>query len=444
MTLNPLDQFYLQRSEGGKDYTKHRVSVQELETHILGGYQDGVTEINDRLDQEIIDRKDGDSEIYEQIDALTDRISILSTELYDNIVSSEYEYVIDNDAKANYDVLTSQGCAGLTDTNLVDCQREKADAYIDQIASSNISDSRGRIYLVNRDYTYKNTICIFLSDQDKAGNSVELSRVTKGSLLEMIAITQDSNGNDIIDNFNYGFWKIIEVGVSFVENNGESVNPSYLYKFDVEHVGSAPENGKPSVQLGENRFLIKLVADLQTTLNEVYVNKTGDDMSGALNIEITDPLDLVGSALTTGLDSKNRINAPEMVITGYDPSLSISPNPISLNFTTLSETVVNFETTESTIIDIKGNFELRDTTGSIITNSLEILDPDTGDVISPPVTNIKNITLFQNRAEYVYPPNIFDPSYMSSPSILTHKGYVDHIEEILDNKITDVSQELTL
>ena len=47
MTLNPLDQFYLQRSEGGKDYTKHRVSVQELETHILGGYQDGVTEIND-------------------------------------------------------------------------------------------------------------------------------------------------------------------------------------------------------------------------------------------------------------------------------------------------------------------------------------------------------------------------------------------------------------
>ncbi len=442
--LNPLDQFYLQRSLDGSNYTKHRISVEELETHILGGYQDGVTDISDRLDQEIVDRKDGDSEIYEQIDALTDRISILSTELYDNIVASEYEYVIDNDAKANYDVLTSQGCAGLTSDALVSCQREKADAYIDQIASSSISDSRGRIYLVNRNYTYQNTICIFLSDRDKAGNSVELSRVTKGSLLEMIAITQDANGNDIIDNFNYGFWKIIEVGVSVVENNGESTDPSYLYKFDVEHVGSAPENGKPSVQLGENRFMIKLVADLQTTLNEVYVNKSGDDMSGALNIETTDTADLAGSALTTGLDSKNRIIAPEMKITGYNPAYNINPAALepSLHFTTLLETTIAFDTPETTIVDIKGNFELRDPSGFVITNTQEILDADTGSVVSPPVTKIKNLTLFQNVAEYQYPPNIFDPTYTSSPSILTHKGYVDYIQEILDNKITDVSQRI--
>lgn len=440
MSLLPHDQLYLQRSQGGsKLYDKYRVSVEELESFILGGYQDSTNEINDRIDQEIQDRIDGDLELVGQVDGLTDRIRVVSGELYDTLVQHEYEYRIDNNSKANYDILVSNNCAGLVGDEFVDCNKLQLDTYIDSIAGGQLSDSRGGIYLATNNYTYADTISIFLSDTASNGDKIDLEQATEGSLIEMINIIQGTTGEDIIDNYNYGFYKILEIGEKKEEYNGSD---SYLYRFDVEYVGSAPRDGKPSVQSGENRFLVKLVIDLQSTLNEVYVNKIGDDMSGTLNISITDDTDPEGAANTPGLVTTNSLTGGSLTLTGYPDPLTPNVNPTSIDITNPKETTVKFHTEEKVNLFLESEWQLSVKDQLLIDYKFEVLDGSTGEQITPNYLNITEKVIFDKSCEYLHTPNLLNPENAGNQNLIPPRQYVDYMDSLLDNKITDVSQRI--
>jgi hypothetical protein len=440
MSLLPHDQLYLQRSQGGsKLYDKYRVSVEELESFILGGYQDGVTDINDRLDQEIQDRIDGDLELVGQVDDLTDRIRVISGELYDTLVQHEYEYRIDNNSKANYDILVANNCAGLVGEDFTECNKNQLNTYVDSIAGSQLADSRGGIYLATNNYTYKDTISIFLSDTASNGDKIDLEQATVGSLIEMINITQATTGEDIIDNYNYGFYKILEIGEKKEEYNEAG---SFLYRFDVEYIGSAPRDGKPSVQSGENRFLVKLIIDLQSTLDEVYVNKIGDDMSGSLNISITDDTDPEGAALTPGLVTTNSLTGANLTLTGYPDPLTPNVNPDSIDITNPKETTVRFHTEENVNLFFESEWQLSVKDEMLIKYNFAVVDGTTGEEITPKYVNITERVVFDKSVEYLHTPNLLNPQNAGNQNLIPPRHYVDYMDSLLDNKITDVSQRI--
>jgi hypothetical protein len=439
MALLPNDQFYVQRGEGGsKKYKKGTTTLSDIAGYILNDINTDLSGLDLKIDQEIQDRKDGDSEIYAQIDGLTDRIVKLSSELYDTLIQHEYEYKIDAVAAGNFEVLAANTCAGLVGEAYDTCKRSILPVYNDSIAGSTFEDSRERFYLASSNKTWQDVISVFISDTPSVGPKIDLDLATLGSLIEIISIKKDDNGNDVVDNFNYGFYKIINIGPKVLEANSSQSDPSYLYQFDVEHVASQPPLGQPSVQDGDNRYLVKLVIDLQSTLDKVYVNKTGDSMSGALTLSITDDENPIQAALTTGIQSTNPVVAPKFQITGFS---QIDPNFPVLEITNPKENIINITSNEKTSFNFNGPWEINHAGTLQFKYEPRVLD-DQGAITTPAFTTITERVVLEKASEYLFPPNLISPEYSANPGIIPPRSYVDLMDSLLDNKITDVSQRI--
>lgn len=440
MSLISTDEFYVQRRvPGTKEYEKARVSVETLEDYILGGYQDGVTDLDDKLNQEIQDRIDGDSELAGQMDGLTDRIRVISNELYDTLVQDEYIYRLDAVSKQNYEVLLANECSGLTGDDLAVCKDTQLDVYHDSVAGNPAADSRGCFYLVTGNYRYDGVTSIFLSDTTNDANTIDLEQATVGSLIEIINVTKSVGGGEIIDNFNYGFYKVTNLGGKYEEMNDTATN---LYRFDVEYVGSSPTNPMPSLQDGDNKFLVKLVLDLVSTLNEEYVQLIGDDMTGALNIDVIG--DVTGEPENVdGLKTSNNITGAALTLTGYDNTAG--DNPTTIDITNTKETTLSFATEEQVYLDFSSNWKVRlkgeDANGDPVAEKL-IDYVQQVDVNNPAYIEFNPRLVFVSKAEYLHAPNLIDGSDADNMSIIPPRSYVDYKDQLLSNAIEDVSQRI--
>ena len=439
MALLPNDQFYVQRGQdGSKKYRKGTTTLSDITGYILNDFNSDLSDLDQKIDQEIQDRKDGDSEIYAQIDGLTDRIVKISNELYDTLIQHEYEYAIDAVASGNFEVLSANNCAGLVGEEFDTCKRSLLPVYNDSIAGSTIQDSRKKFYLATSNYLWQDVISVFISDTPAVGPKIDLDLATVGSLIEIISIKQDDNGNDVVDNFNYGFYKIINIGPKVLEANSSQSDPSYLHQFDVEHVASQPLLGKPSVQDGENRYLVKLVIDLQSTLDKVYVNKTGDSMSGGLFVSITDDVNPIQAALTTGIQTTNPVIGPSFKITGFT---QLDQNFPIVEITNPKENIVNIFSNEITKLNFNGPWEINHAGTLQFKYEPRVVD-DQGTITTPAFTTITERVVLEKASEYLFPPNLVSPEYSANPGIIPPRSYVDLMDSLLDNKITDVSQRI--
>lgn len=446
MSLISTDEFYVQRrDERTKEYKKSRVSAETLENYILGGYQDGVTDLGNELQQEILDREAGDKELVDQMDGLTDRIRVISNELYDTLVQHEYTFKIDQLSKTNYDLLVNDNCGGLAGDDLAECKDNQLETYHQSVAGNTTSDSRGSVYLVTGNYRYDSVSSIFLSQESKNGTTIDLEQATVGSLIEVINIKQSVGGEDIIDNFNYGFYKITKLGGSFAEAYDST---TLLYRFDVDYVGSSSTNPQPSNQDDGNRFLVKLVLDLVSTLNDEYVEVIGDSMTGALNIDVVD--DVNGEVLDTdGLKTSNNITGASLKLTGYNNTLE--NNPTTIDITNTKETTVKFATEEQVYFDFSSDWMIRDnvtvqpedpdddpsTTSSVVLNFTQRTD-----ATNPSYIKVGPEVVFISKAEYLHSPNLINGTEAGNLNILPPRSYVDYQDGLLSNKIEDVSQRI--
>jgi hypothetical protein len=439
MALLPNDQFYVQRGDGGsKRYKKGTTTLSDIAGYVLDDFNTDLSELDQKIEGEIQDRKDGDSEIYAQIDGLTDRIVKISNELYDTLIQHEYTYAIDAVAAGNFEVLSANNCAGTIGEEFDACKRSILPVYSDSIAGSTIEDSRKKFYLATSNYLWQDVLSVFISDTPAVGEKIDLDLATLGSLIEIINITKDGNGNDVVDNFNYGFYKIINIGPKVLEANSTQSDPSYLYQFDVEHVASQPLLGKPSVQDGDNRYLVKLVIDLQSTLDKVYVNKIGDSMSGGLFVSITDVNNPIQAALTTGIQTTNPVIGPTFKITGFS---QLDQNFPVLEITNPKENIVNIVTNEITKFNFNGPWHINHNGATKIKYEPEVFD-DLGAITTPAFTTITDRVVLEKASEYLFPPNLISPEYSANPGIIPPRAYVDLMDSLLDNKITDVSQRI--
>ena len=447
MALFPEDQFYLQRSRGGtKDYDKMKVSLEELETHILGGYNDQVDDVNDRIDQEIIDRIEGDENLKGQVDGLTDRMRVISNELYDTVVQNEYEYKFNTDQFENYRILVKNECATLPLFEQAICRQQKLDVYGQGLAGDGDADTRGGFYLASLNYDYERTEGVLLSDTTKNGTRLDLSTITLGSLIEVINIIQTDAGTDGIDNYNYGFYRITKIGGVFEETNGiaDAGGPSHLHVFGVDYVGSS--GGPPSIQVGDNRFLVKVVLDLVSTLNDVYVNKTGDEMSGPLEINVLSNIVPNNPLNQPGLATVNNITGAALTLTGFPLT---TDNPTTINITNEKETEIKFATKEDTRFYFKGPWmvvdddEAKGTQNVILKYNQYVDAADSG--TGNPITEFIEVdpeVIFTKKVEYLHAPNLTSGVDLGNQNIIPPRAYVDEMDRILENMILDVSQRI--
>lgn len=438
MALQDTDQFYLQRPvPGSKDYEKIKTTVRNIDDHISNGITTDYNNLSDRLDQEIVDRTDGDEALAGQLEGLSDRLATIGKEIYNVTASGKFEYNIAQDCKTSFTLLTNLCNDGSPSHIVEQCKSDARQAYLACIAQTITPgnyDSRGKFYLETPNFEYDQAGSIFSSTIDDDGFNVTYNDLLPGDFVEILGITTLSDGTEVVDNFNYAIYEI--TGSEFesvVEENGRVES---LHRFDIAPLSST---GKPKVG---KRYILNYMVNMERELGKAYVQRKGDTMFGTLNVAIEGG-NATTAALETGINSRNRINALALNITGTG-SRGFSNLLPDMVFTSVDDVNINFSSEKtvtynygagSSIVYKRGGYDF------MSAHDEETLILDGESVTNPAYVNFNHKVFFTGIAEYISFPNLLTPIY-NKPETVTPKGYVDVQDAALDAKITDVNNRI--
>ena len=439
MALQQNDQFYLQRPKVGlssKEYTKVKTTLSEINTYIVGGITTDYNDLSDRLDQEIVDRTDGDNDLTLQIEQVNSRIAAVGAEIYNITVSGTFNYRIAQLCKEGYTV-TNNTCAGLSDPFLNEtCLDSSLQSYHQCVADNVLYDSRGSVYLVSDVYDYEGTESFFISTRDADGNGIIFEDILAGDFIEIVGTKiVDDNGTDVevIDNSNYAIYEITKSSeVVFDEANDTSES---LYRYDVLYRNSS---GKPSVN---NRYFVKIMVNMERELGKSYVQRKGDVMYGALTVAIEDVNNPINGVLTTGIESRNRVTGLALNITGTGSRGFPNLLP-DLVFTSQDRVNINFATPNEVIYDYQNATRVawKQSGLDFLNYTSRVLD-ENGELVTNPYLVVVDKVIFNSAVEYLSAPNLLTPEN-NRPEVIVPKGYVDLMDDVLDAKITDINNRI--
>ena len=427
MALQDTDQFYLQRPKpGSKDYQKIKTTVKNIDEYVRNGLDLEFDDLSDRLDQEIIDRTEGDIDLTNQIEGLSDRLAVIGAEIYNIAATGIFKYRISQHCKGVY-IPLANACSG-DEYELANCFDNATDAYHQCLALSPDADTRGSFYLNSANYQYDQALSIFVSTIDDDGKNVEYDELFEEDYVEIAAVKVLDDGTEVIDNFNYAIYKIKKAEFDpYVEENG---GIEKLYRFDLEYLAHV---GVPSVL---NRFKLNFMINMERELGKSYVQRKGDTMYGGLTIAIEDGSD-GAAALKVGLNSRNAINTTVLNITGMGSRGFPNLLP-DLIFTSLDDVNIEFNTEGVVKQNYKSASKVQWTR-----DNYEFLSYNQGDTASndQPYFVFRDNVIFNEIAEYVNFPNLL-AAPNDRPEVIAPKGYVDLVEGTLDAKITDINNRI--
>ncbi len=437
MALQPSDQFYLQRpNQGSKDYEKIKTTVKDIDEYISTGITTDYDNLSDRLDQEIIDRIDGDEHLSGQLEGLSDRLASIGKEIYNVTASGKFEYRISQGCKNSYTLLDNLCDDGSPDHIVAECKSNARQAYLECIASDVATDdSRGKFYLETPNFEFDQAGSIFSSTVDIDGFNVTYEDLLPGDFVEILGITVLSDGTEVVDNFNYALYEI--TGSEFQPATEDFIGSvESLYRFDISYLTST---GKPKVG---QKYVLNYMVNMERELGKAYVQRKGDTMYGTLNVAIEGE-NPITATLETGINSRNSINALALNVTGtgsrgYSNLLPdmvfTSVDNVNINFLTEQTVTYNYAE-DSSIVYKRGNYEYMSSHGE------ETLIIDGESVTNPAYVAIRDKVFFNGIAEYISFPNLLTPVY-NKPETVTPKGYVDVQDAALDAKISDINNRI--
>ena len=407
MTLQSTDKFYIQRTDPSTgEELKLRSTISEIDTYVTLSFEAELDDLSDAIKEEAIIRENADTDLQEQLTGLSNRISDVGSEVFSVSVNEDYSYSVDTLCKNNYYIGVNTVCSGLTGQDFIDCNNLQLDTFTNCVASDPAEDSRGRFYLVSPDYTYENTTNILISDTTEGGRTVDWTSVEVGDFFKVIERTQDVNGDDRLNDFNYGFYKI--TGVNYTSYPEELDNTTSLYRLDVEYVSSSGR-----ISTVDNNFKVQVMSDFANQVSDIYVAVDGDTMTGGLNIDIKDVNGDQDDV--TGLVVKHTSELARLKLTGF----SDTDTSTRLYFTGDQQCNILFDSSEFIISHSR--------TGIISSYS------ESGDAL----TYNKNV-LFVEKASYVDVPNLSDDDNF----VLVYKQYVDGRDDILAGSIKAVNDRV--
>jgi len=407
MTLLTTDKFYVQRTDltSGEE-VKLKSTLSEIQSLVELNIESDLTDLSDAIKEEAILRQDGDSNLQDQITGLSNRISDVGSEVFSVILNADYQYSVDTLCKNNYFISINSTCSSLTGQDYIDCVESNANIFTSCVASDPAEDTRGRFYLVSPNYTYDQTTDILISDVTQSGEQVDFTEYQVGNYIKLIERTQDVNGTDTLNDFNYGFYKITSIGNESYEE--ELDNTAKLHRFGVEYISSS---GKVSTV--DNNFKVQVMSDFADQVSEIYVNVTGDTMTGALEIDVRD----VDGNLedTAGLVVKNASEIAKLTLTALDDT----DTSTRLHFAGTQQCNVEFDSEE---------FIVSQTNNGIVLSYSEPTE----------ILTFHKELLLVEKASYVDVPNLGS----SDNFALVYKQYVDTRDEALAFTIDAVNNRI--
>lgn len=440
MSLQLTDQFYLQRPKPGassKEYIKIKTTISEINTYIVGGITTDYNDLSDRLDQEIVDRIDGDNDLTLQIEQVNNRIAAVGAEIFNIVVSGTFNYRIAQLCKEGYTV-SRNTCGGISNPILLeDCLDTALQSYHQCVADNILYDSRGSAYLIANVYDYEGTESFFLSTVDADGTAIVYEDIFPGDYIEIVGtkLISDSNGNEVevIDNSNYAIYEITKTSEEIFDEANDT--DEKLLRFDVRYRNSS---GKPSVN---NRYFVKIMLDMERQLGKSYVQRKGDLMYGSLTVAVEDVNNPINGVLATGIECRNRVSGMTLNITGTG-SRGFSNLLPDLVFTSQDTVKINFATPGQVIYDYQNATHViwrRAGLDFLVYNSRE--EDSNGDLVTNPYLTVVDKVIFNSPVEYLTAFNLLTPEN-NRPEILAPKGYVDLMDDVLDAKITDINNRI--
>ena len=303
--LTPNDFIIVQRED--KNY---RISGDQILNFSMEQIQPQLDDIELALQVEAEVRKRGDDESKDALDAFLQRLEENVNQLFPLQDSIFYKYRIDYPSNAEF-ASTYLACAG---QYLDEYPRIEGDAkcfsaaqgdYHQDLANCVFNDP-GNFFLSSHDLTIGAIDAVYINTYktDNASDNIGdmLDELTEGDLIQINAVDSASDGTTVVSNTVYGLFRIVKnVGVVA----GDDGTNSYNQLKNLHGITLALVAGTEDVKMVPNKeFQIRFLTAIAKIIDEKYVFKSGDTMTGQLNIEVVD-IDVEDTLVSNGnIDTK--------------------------------------------------------------------------------------------------------------------------------------------
>ena len=303
--LTTYDYIIVQRGDDN-----YRISGDQILNFSTEQIQPQLDELELAIQLETELRKRGDDQSKDDLDAFLQRLEQNVNQVFPLQDSIFYKYRIDYPSAAEFasDYLA---CAG---QDLSVYPRIEGDARC-------YSAAQGDYHQDLANCTLNNTGSFFLSSHDLSIGAIDavyinthktetakddiggmLKELTEGDLVQINAVNNASDGTSVVSNTTYGLFRIVNnVGEVF----GDDGTGNYNQYKTLHGLTLALVAGSEDVHMIPNtEFQIRFLTAIAKIIDEKYVYKSGDTMTGQLNIEVID-IDTEDTLVSNGnIDTK--------------------------------------------------------------------------------------------------------------------------------------------
>lgn len=306
--LKKTDYIIVQR--GDKQY---RISGDQILEFSYDQIEPDLNEIKQEIEEEKVVRYLADTKNSAEIENLILRLENFTNSLFPVHTNAQYyhriDYTVNADWAANYLMCAGEPLGPPPRVNdMPPCFDLSLDNYHDNVKDSHIN-KQGAVFLPSYDLKIGNIDAVFLNKYDINGtNSFDWEEdVSVGDLVMINATKKSSGGTDVVDNANYGVFRVIKnLGTRAAAS--AMADETDITGFQLEHIVSVEGAFIPN-QLLQVRFM----QNVQKAISDGFVAITGDKMTGALEIELDDP-SLIDALTSNGTVHGNNLAFSEQVL----------------------------------------------------------------------------------------------------------------------------------
>ena len=303
--LQTYDYIIVQRGD-----TNYRISGDQILNFSTEQIQPQLDELELSIQLETELRKRGDNDAKNALNDFLQRLEQSVNQVFplqDNVF---YKYRIDYPSNSEFasDYLS---CAGqpLSEYPRVEgdarCfSKAQEDFHID--LSNSVLNNPGSFFLSNHDLTIGAIDALYINTyktetaSDNIGDMLDL--LTTGDLIQINAVDTAADGTTVVSNSTYGVFRIVSNKGTVVGNDGSGTYNKYK---TLHGLTLALVAGSEDVHMVPNKeFQIRFLTAIAKIIDEKYVYKSGDTMTGQLNIEVVD-IDTEDTLVSNGnIDTK--------------------------------------------------------------------------------------------------------------------------------------------
>lgn len=281
------DLLLLQRPTGGTEQN-FKITTGELLDFELDSFKDEIEFYIDGLEQEIIDRKDGDDALEIKLNTYRDYVRSGVDLLFPSVVEGDFIFKLSIQEQSTFINRYNQCLASYadpTDEETINCYYGAAAvAYNDLNADMTAKFE----VLSSTDPNYKNTHTLIVNETTAGTtpNTIDWNLLAPNDYMSIGRHNSDGVSSDT----DYGFYKVKKNLVADLSGTLIIAKPG-LHMFELEY-----QSGNDLTYFFPTGvYSIRGMSDLKGDISGDFVSKTGDTMSGTLTIDDAN-IELVGSA----------------------------------------------------------------------------------------------------------------------------------------------------